>query len=95
MARVSLHVRDPGDVRLRVRAPGDARASLVPDAVVMRTGGADDYEALDNKPRIEGNVLVGDKRLAQLGITTDNLGLDDLVEDVTPISNIEIDSLFS
>ena len=59
-ARISLHVR------------GDPEISLASDAVEMTATEEvvnTDYEALDNKPSIEGNVLVGDKTLTELGIT--------------------------
>lgn len=65
-ARISLHVR------------GDPAVELASDAVVMggaEPSGTSDYEELDNKPSIEGNVLIGDKTLGQLGITADALGV--------------------
>ena len=34
------------------------------------------YEILENKPAIEGNTLIGDKSLDQLGITKDSLGIN-------------------
>lgn len=64
-ARISLHVR------------GDPAIELASDAVVMDggEGGTTDYEELSNKPSIEGNVLIGDKTLEQLGITAEQLGI--------------------
>ncbi len=65
-ARISLHVR------------GDPAIELASDAVVFDgggDGGTTDYDELDNKPSIEGNVLIGDKTLEQLGITAEQLGI--------------------
>ena len=39
----------------------------------VETGGVKDYEMLDNKPSIEGNILAGDKTLDELGITAEGL----------------------
>lgn len=54
---VSMTVRSDDPVRMDVEK---VRAILVP--------GADDYTVLDNKPQIEGVVLVGDKSFEQLGM---------------------------
>lgn len=80
-ARISLHVR------------GDPAIELASDAVVLEPsgGGTTDYEELDNKPSIEGNVLVGDKTLAQLGITAESLDVTAESLGITP-EEIGIDS---
>lgn len=63
-AKVSLHVR------------GDPAIELTSDAVAIGgEGGTTDYNELSNKPSIEGNVLIGDKTLEQLGITPETLGI--------------------
>ena len=80
-ARISLHVR------------GDPAIELASDAVVMDggEGGTTDYEELSNKPSIEGNVLIGDKTLEQLGITAENLDVTAESLGITP-EEIGIDS---
>ena len=45
-----------------------------------------DYEVLENKPSIEGNVLIGDKTLDQLGITAENLDVTAESLGITPES---------
>lgn len=40
---------------------------------LVRTAGTTDYEVLENKPSIEGHVLIGDSTLPEIG-----------VEDITP-----------
>lgn len=40
-------------------------------------GGTSDYEALDNKPQVNGVELIGDKTLAELGIASES-ALNDL-----------------
>ena len=79
--RINLHVR------------GDPAIELKSDAVVMDggEGGTNDYEELDNKPSIEGNVLIGDKTLEQLGITAENLDVTAESLGITP-EEIGIDS---
>lgn len=37
--------------------------------------GTNNYEELENKPSIEGNTLIGDMSLTQLGITAGNLDI--------------------
>lgn len=91
-AHIDLHVG--GDPHVLLATDDVPSTSVISDAVNMVAPGAADYEELDNKPSIEGYTLVGDKRLNQLGITPDNMGLDKLIEDVTPLSNLDIDSLF-
>lgn len=36
-------------------------------------GGTDDYEELENKPKINGVELIGDKSLSDLGIVIPNI----------------------
>ncbi len=78
---------------ISLRSERSATVSLKADAVEVGDG-TKDYEMLNNKPRIEGSELVGDKALRELGITVEGMGLSGLVEDVEPVSNLEIDSLF-
>lgn len=37
--------------------------------------GTNNYEDLENKPAIEGNVLIGDMHLDELGITAENMDI--------------------
>lgn len=79
-AKISLHVR------------GDPAIELASDAVVFEgEGGTTDYNMLENKPSIEGNVLIGDKTLEQLGITADGLDITAESLGITP-EEIGIDS---
>lgn len=81
-ARINLHVR--GDPAIELKS--DA-VSIVTEEEVVNT----DYEALDNKPSIEGNVLIGDKSLEQLGITAENLDVTAESLGITP-ENLGLDT---
>lgn len=79
-AKVSLHVR------------GDSAIELTSDAVVIGgEGGTTDYNLLSNKPSIEGNVLIGDKTLDELGITAERLDITAESLGITP-EEIGLDS---
>jgi len=54
-------------------------------------GGTTNYNLLSNKPSIEGNVLMGDKTLEQLGITAESLDVTAESLGITPES-IGVDS---
>lgn len=74
-ARINLHVR------------GDPALEFESDPVVIGSEtiiGTTDYEELENKPSIEGNVLVGDKTLEQLGITAEGMDITAESLGITP-----------
>lgn len=65
-AKISLHViRDP-EIRLKTDAVDMTHTYILE---------CTDYEVLENKPSIEGNELIGNKTLQQLGITFENLNI--------------------
>lgn len=76
-ARINLHVR--GDPAIELKS--DA-VSIEHHEEIVNT----DYEVLENKPSIEGNVLIGDKTLDQLGITAENLDVTAESLGITPES---------
>lgn len=53
---------------LRLKTDGDIHNETIFE-------GTKDYEELENKPAIEGNVLIGDMSLDQLGITAENMDI--------------------
>ena len=71
-AHISLHVDN------------DPTLNLDSDSVEMNTVVNDDYNILKNKPSIEGNELIGDKSLDQLGITKDSLDISIESLGITP-----------
>ena len=64
MVDVKLEVDGGSDVVLRVSE--DEGASLGVEVPYIGGGGYKDYEKLENKPRIEGVELVGDRKLTEL-----------------------------
>ena len=66
-AKINLHVRGDPEIKLK----SDAVDMTKNTYIVENT----DYEVLENKPSIEGNELIGDKTLQQLGITPENLDI--------------------
>ena len=65
-ARISLHTDE------------DAAIKLVSDSVHINNENViavSDYNSLENKPSIEGVELIGDKKLTELGINKDSLGI--------------------
>lgn len=55
----------------------------IPTFISNGSQGVDDYNALTNKPSIEGHELVGDSSLEDIGVTD---AIDDALEDYTPTS---------
>lgn len=53
----------------------ETKLTIKSDSVNMSTMVNSDYEVLNNKPSIEGNVLIGDKTFEQLGLNADSLGI--------------------
>lgn len=74
-AHISLHVDE--DPKLRLES--DSVDINVTEEIVN-----DDYNVLKNKPSIEGNELIGDKSLEQLGITKDSLDITAESLGITP-----------
>lgn len=74
-AKISLHVDTDNTVQLE--------SDLV-DMTVTEEIVSNDYNVLKNKPSIEGNELIGDKSLEQLGITKDSLDITAESLGITP-----------
>ncbi len=74
-AKISLHAETESNVQLE--------SDLVEfsNEEVIETG---DYNLLKNKPSIDGNELIGDKSLEQLGITKDSLDITAESLGITP-----------
>lgn len=65
-------------VRMNLRTDEDTRLKLKSDSVNMPGNivvESTDYNLLENKPSIEGNELIGDKTLDELGINKDSLDI--------------------
>ena len=65
-------------VRINLRTDDDANLRLKSDSVNMSENiivESTDYNLLENKPSIEGNELIGDKTLDELGINKDSLNI--------------------
>lgn len=67
-----------GNLNTGSRSRPDPSIRLISDSVNMSINnvvGTTNYEELENKPAIEGNTLIGDKTLEQLGITKENMDI--------------------
>ena len=76
-AKIKLSV--DGDNRIDLVSEDNDKIKTVSDKVDMTETTIienTNYEILENKPAIEGNTLIGDKSLDQLGITKDSLGIN-------------------
>lgn len=65
-------------VRINLRTDEDTSLELKSDSVNMPEDiivESTDYNLLDNKPSIEGNELIGDKTLDELGINAESLNV--------------------
>ena len=68
---VALAGGDAGDVVLGAEEPAAVRFSV--RDLVRQGGGTSDYEELENKPLINGNVLSGDQTGADLGLVDEDV----------------------
>lgn len=64
--------------QIHLHSEEEGHIGLASDAILI--GGntiieSTDYNKLENKPSIEGNELIGDKSLSELGITKDSLNI--------------------
>ena len=75
--------------RMHLHSDEEGRIKFTSDAVHI--GGntiieSTDYNKLENKPSIEGNELIGNKTLYELGITKDSLDITAESLGITPES---------
>ena len=66
--RSKIYLQSDEDGRIRVTS--DA-VNMINNTVIETT----DYNKLENKPSIEGNELIGDKTLDELGINAESLNV--------------------
>lgn len=66
MADARLSVANGARVALRAHDSPSAALSVGREVYV---GGTKDYEALENKPSIEGVELLGDRKLSEFGVS--------------------------